>query len=97
MKALIDALKETDADTLKERMVILMNTYICARQMGEAKAYFRIFPDFHLKDSNVTTVFVPVTKRENISKFLMKVDENFNHPGMEKLKVDGRDGEYVEK
>ena len=97
MKALITALKESDTDTLKEIMILLMNTYICARQMGEAEALFKIFPDFHLKKSDVSTVFVPVNKRENRSKFLMKVDEKFDHPGLKKFKVDGREGDYIEK
>ena len=74
-----------------------MNTYISARQMGEVEALYKIFPDFHLKDSNVTTVFVPVSRKADRSKFLMKIDEDINYNGKEKLKIDGRDGFYVEK
>ena len=96
-KLLVDAMKEMDCDTLKEKMIILMNTYISARQMGESEAFFKIFPDFLLKNSNVTTVFVPVSRKENRSKFLMKIDEKLSYNGQEKLKVEGRDGFYVEK
>ena len=46
---LVDALKESDSESLKEKMVKLMNTYISARKMGEAEAFFKIFPDFLLK------------------------------------------------
>ena len=65
--------------------------------MGETEAFYKIFPDFHLKDSNVTTVFVPVSKKENRSKFLLKVDENMNYNGQEKFQIEGRDGYFVEK
>ena len=65
--------------------------------MGESEAFFKILPDFHLKNSNVTTVFVPVCRRENRSKYLVKIDEKENYNGAEILKVDGRDGSYVEK
>ena len=97
MTILIDALKNSTCENLKEKMQLLMNTYISARQMGEAEALYKIFPDFHLKDSNVTTVFVPVSKKENRSKFLLKVDEDMSYNNQEKLQIDGRDGYYVEK
>ena len=93
----MDALKESDADSLKERMIALMNTYISARQMGESEVFIKIFPDFNLKNSNVTTVFIPVSKKENRSKYLVKVDEKENYNGKEKMKIEGREGFYVEK
>ena len=97
MTLLLNALKDSNATTLKEKMKTLMNTFIAARQMGETEAYYKIFPDFHLKDSNVTTVFVPVSKKENRSKFLLKIDEETNYNGQEKFKVEGREGYFVEK
>ena len=65
--------------------------------MGECEALYKVFPDFHLKKSNVATVYVPVSRKENRSKFLLKIDENINYNGQEKIKIDGRDGYYVEK
>ena len=94
---LVDALKNSDCEDLKDRMKLLMNTYISARQMGETEALYKIFPDFHLKDSNTTTVFIPVSKKENRSKFLVKVDEELSYNEQEKVKIDGREGFYVEK
>ena len=64
MTFLLQALKEADCESLKEKMITLMNTFIAARQMGETEAFYKIFPDFHLKDSNVRCVFVPVSKRK---------------------------------
>ena len=50
-----------------------------------------------MKDSNVTTVFVPVNRKSERSKFLLKVDENMNYNGQEKVQIEGREGLYVEK
>ena len=63
MKFLMDALKGSEADTLKEKMQVVMNMFITARQMGEAEAYYRILPELHLKESNCTTVYVPNCKK----------------------------------
>ena len=54
MEFLKKALKESDCDSLKEKMSLMMNTYISHRQMGEAEAIYKIFPDFHFKESTVT-------------------------------------------
>ena len=97
MKILIEALKSSNCEDLKDKMKLLMNTYIAARQMGETEALYKIFPDFHLKDSNVTTVNVPVNRKENRSKFSLKVTEENSHNLQEKIKILGREGFYVEK
>ena len=97
MKILLEALKNSNCEDLKQRMKLLMNTYISARQMGETEALYKIFPDFYLKDSNIATINVPVNKKENRSKFLIKIDEETSYNGQEKLKITGRDGMYVEK
>ena len=85
----MDALKTALYDTLKEKMQVLMNTFISARQMGETEALYKIFPDFHLKDSNVTAVFVPVSRKENRSKYLLKIDEDINYNNQEKIRIAG--------
>ena len=97
MVKLTEMVKNSECATLKEKMVLLMNTYMTARQMGESEAYYKIFPDLHLKDSNVTTVFVPTSRKENRSKFLKQVEEKDNCFGKVKKKIEGK-GEklYVE-
>ena len=40
---LFKALEEAKCNTLKERMMVLMNTYISARQMSDTEAYFKGF------------------------------------------------------
>ena len=97
MKLLLDALRQNPSQELREKMKLLMKTFISARQMGECEALYKIFPDLNLKKSNVVTVFVPVSRKEERSKFLLKIDENINYNGQQKIKIYGRDGYFVEK
>ena len=97
MSKLIEMLKNSDDDSLKEKMKLVMRTFITARQVGECEAFYKIMPELHLKDSNVTTVFVPTSKDEMRSKFMIKVDEKDDYHGKEKKKIEGRPGLYVEK
>ena len=86
-----------NSEALRDKMRVLMNTYIANRQMGEAEAVYKLFPDMHFKDSNVTTVFVPTSQKSERSKFLIRVDDKPEYFNSNKLIIDGRDGEYVEK
>ena len=97
MKVLIDALRETPSSTLKEKMVTLMNTFISHRQMGEAEAVYKIFPDFHFQESNVTSTFVNTNRREERTKFLLRVDNDEKYTDIPKVTILGREGKYVEK
>ena len=97
MTKLIEMLKNSECETLKEKMILVMNTFISARQMGECEAYYKIMPDFHLKDSNVATVFVPTSRKELRSKFMIRVDEKEKYNGREKKKIHEKEGWYVEK
>ena len=74
-----------------------MNTFITARQMGECEAYFKILPNFKLNDSNVSVVFIPTSRKELRSKFMMRVEENEDYNGRERKQIQGKDGWYVEK
>ena len=94
---LVEMLKDSDCQSLQEKMILVMNTFITARQMSECEAFFKILPNLQLKDSNVTTVFVPTSRRELRSKFMIKIDENETYHGREKKKIGGRDGWFVEK
>ena len=97
MNKLLDMLKSSNCVTLKEKMKLVMNTFISARQMGECEAFYKVMPNFRLKDSNVTTIMIPTGKKETRSKFMIKVDDDFDYNGREKKKIAGKDGWYVEK
>ena len=89
MSKLIEMLKKSECQTLKEKIILVMNTYISARQMGECEAYFKIFPDMNFKDSNVGTIFVPTSRKELRSKFMVKVDDNEEYNGREMKRIEG--------
>ena len=42
--------------------------------MGLSEAFMKIFPDIKLKDSNISSVFVPLGKKEDISRYLLRAD-----------------------
>ena len=44
--------------TQKERQILLSNTFLTHRQMGEAEAACKMFPNLKMKDSNVGCVFI---------------------------------------
>jgi hypothetical protein len=92
MVKLTEMVKKAECGTLKEKMVLLMNEFISARQMGEAEALYKILPSLRLKDSNVTTKFVPTNRKENRSKFLMKVDEKDHCNGKIKKRIENIKG-----
>ena len=97
MRKIIEMLKNSDCSSLQERMILVMNTFITARQMGECEAYYKILPNFRLNDSNITVIFVPTSKKENRSKFMIKVDQDQDYNGRERKQIQGREGWYVEK
>ena len=97
MSKLLEMLKNSSCETLKDKMKLLMTTFISARQMGECEAFYKIMPSFHLKDSNVTTIMIPTGTKESRSKFMIKVDENVDYNGKEKKMIAGKEGWYVEK
>ena len=49
LQVLINTLKATENKDLKEQMILLMNTWIKSRQMGEAEAIFRLIPHFKFR------------------------------------------------
>jgi hypothetical protein len=97
MQILRDALKNANSENVKEKMRMMMDTYITHRQMGEAEAIYKIFPDFEFKNSNVSCVFLSTAKRVDRSKFLLRVDGKSEYNDFQKIKIEGREGEFIEK
>ena len=97
METLLEALKNSESSSFKDRMILLMNTFLTHRQMGEAEAVYKVFPDFHFKDSNITTVFIPNCPFEERSKFLIQVDDKPEYSNIPTIKIENREGNYIEK
>ena len=73
---LIKAVKECHGKGQKETMRALANEFSSHRQVGESEAYYKLFPEMHLTESSVKTVFVAGGFPEKRNVFLRKVNEN---------------------
>ena len=65
--------------------------------MGLSEAYMKILPEMNLKDSNIGSVFLPLGRREDISRYLCRADPDMNYDGIELFDIDDREGKYYEK
>ena len=65
--------------------------------MGISEAFMKILPEMTLKNSNIGTEFVCLGKKEDISRYLMRVDEDLEYFDKELFKVEGKEGFYYEK
>ena len=65
--------------------------------MGLSEAYVKILPEMNLKDSNIGSVFLPLGRREDISRYLCRADPDKNYDGIELFDIDDREGKYYEK
>ena len=81
----------------RERKILLSNTFLTHRQMGEAEALYKLFPNLKMKDSNVTCVFLQTGKKNERSKFLTSMDRECNWHDKVGVQVEGREGLMVEK
>ena len=75
MEFIKKAIKDTENNQLKERLKIVKNTFLTHRQIGEAEAYYKLFPSFHLSGSNCATQFIHTGFRKNRSVFLKSLSE----------------------
>ena len=89
------ALKETQEGAMPRRKALhhLKKAYVSKRQIGLSEAIYRILPSLHLRQSDVTTVWVPSGFPENQSQFMSKVPDHLAGGGREDMvKVEGRSG-----
>ena len=95
---LTDVLKQT-VKQLDERqspydmLKILKSVYLTHRQIGACEATYRLLKSLHLKDSNITTVFLTTGFPENRYRFLKWTEEQ--DPQNEAVQIEGREGSYL--
>ena len=75
---LIKAVKECHGKGQKETMRALANEFSSHRQVGESEAYYKLFPELHLTESSVKTVFVAGGFPHKRRTFLRKVNTKEN-------------------
>ena len=69
-------MKESHGKGQKETMRALANEFSSHRQVGESEAYYKLFPEMHLTESSVKTVFAPGGFPHNRHVFLRKVNKS---------------------
>ena len=92
LEFLLAALKEHQDLSLHEKLKLMKDTFLTHRQIGESECYFRLLPQLHLSESNLSTTFLHTGF--NKSKFLRKVDDDEDQ--IETVTIEGREGKYVE-
>ena len=97
MKNFMNALKDIEYTGVKQKMSLLMNTWLTHRQMGIAEAVYKLFEDFHFRKSSLPCQFIQACRREERSKYLMSVDGKSEYNNVPKIHVENRQGEYIEK
>merc|ERR1711954_632096 len=94
---LSEAAKQIKNLPVKDQKRCIKNVFLTHRQMGLSEAFMKIYPDIRLKDSNISSVFVPLGKKEDISRYLMRADPDQDHGNIELFEISDREGLYYEK
>ena len=84
---LAEASKQIKNLPVKDQKRCIKNVFLTHRQMGLSEAFMKIFPDIRLKDSNISSVFVPLGKKEDISRYLVRADPDNDYGEIELLSL----------
>ena len=57
---------------MKKKCHELANTFVSHRQIGEAEAYYKLFPHMNLTYSSVATTYIPTDAKSERRGFLKK-------------------------
>jgi hypothetical protein len=99
------ALKSVQGGTQNEVLNALKKTYLTHRQIGACEAVYRLLPNLHMKDANVTCIFVSTGFIENRSIFLEKaIDEELEQEHKDEesdpvklVQIEGKPGYYKQR
>ena len=93
----MNTLKGSGCEELKDKMKLLMNTWIKNRQMGEAEAVYRLVKEFHFRESDAKCIFVQTCPRNERSKILRNVTDKPEFKNTPKVIVEHNEKiQYVE-
>ena len=81
----------------KDKKRSIKNVFLTHRQMGLSEALMKILPEMRFKDSNIGSEFVPLGKKEDLSRYLMRADPDFDYMDKELIEIEGKEGLYYEK
>ena len=69
------ALKDSENESLREKLKLVKNTFQTHRQIGECEALYRLLSSFHMSESNIGTFFAHTGFRHNKSKMLREISK----------------------
>ncbi len=58
MKNFAQSSKSSNSLSLKSKMELMMNTWLTHRQMDEAEIVYKLFKDFHFRESSSLCIFL---------------------------------------
>ena len=86
--------QQCDQQSSQQQMLkVLKSVYLTHRQIGASEATYRLLPNIHLKDSNISTVFLTPGFPENRYQFLKWAKDE--DPEKQTVQIEGREGAYV--
>ena len=83
-----------------EQKRLLKNTFLTHREMGISEAFMKLLPEMKFKDSNIGTEFLQVGKRQDMSRFIVRADEEEEKKETHSeifFTISNREGLYYEK
>ena len=80
-------------DKMKKKCHELANIFVSHRQIGEAEAYYKLFPHMNLTYSSVATTYIPTDAKNERNQFLRKQDPTAGTG----FKVKDKIGRFLEK
>ena len=79
--------------SVHDMLRLLKNVYLTHRQVGACEATYRLLPSLHLKDSNITSVFLTKGFPENRYHFLKWIEDQDTQ--QDTVEIEGREEKYV--
>ena len=80
----------------KDQKRQLKNVFLTHRQIGISEAFMKILPEMRFKDSTIGTEFLPLGKRDDMSRFIVRADEEYAYNNA-LFELPEREGLYYEK
>ena len=80
-------------DDMRKKCHELANIFISHRQIGEAEAFYKLFPNMNLTYSSVATIYIPTDAKNERNQFLQKQDPEARKGFQVKDKI----GRFLEK
>ena len=79
--------------SVHDMLRLLKVVYLTHRQNGACEATYRLLPSLHLKDSNITSVFLTTGFPENRYQFLKWIEDQDTQ--QDTVEIESREGKYV--